>query len=58
MKTNKTQTLTITKAAEILGISRGLAYKLAKDGELPVLKLGNRMVIPCIKLNEFMKKGA
>lgn len=54
----ETQTLTITQTAKILGISRGLAYQLARDGELPVLHLGNRMVVPRIRLDEFMKKGA
>jgi len=39
-------TLTITEAAGLLGISRGLAYELAARGELPVLRLGRRMVIP------------
>ncbi|TML41328.1 MAG: helix-turn-helix domain-containing protein [Actinobacteria bacterium] len=39
-------TLTVAEAAELLGISRGLAYELAARGELPVLRLGRRIVIP------------
>ena len=39
-------TLTVTEAAELLGISRALAYELAARGELPVLRLGRRIVIP------------
>ena len=42
-----TLTLTIPEVAELLGISRGLAYELAKRDELPVpvIKLGRRMVL-------------
>lgn len=46
---SNTLTMTIPQAARALGISRGLAYELAKRDELPVkvIRLGNkRMVIP------------
>ncbi len=39
-------TVTLTEAAHILGISRSTAYELARIGELPVLRLGRRLVIP------------
>jgi len=39
-------TLTVPKAAQLLGISRGLAYKLAREGRLPgVIALGGRFVV-------------
>ena len=40
-------TMTIPEAAKVFGISRGLAYDLAKRDELPVrvIKLGRRMVL-------------
>ena len=40
-------TMTIPEVARVLGISRGLAYELAKRDELPVsvIKLGRRMVL-------------
>lgn len=57
MITRETQTLTIPQVAEVLGISRGLAYQLARDEQIPVLRLGNRMVVPRIRLDDFMKKG-
>jgi excisionase family DNA binding protein len=34
-------TLTVTEAADILGISRSTAYELARSGTLPALRLGN-----------------
>jgi excisionase family DNA binding protein len=39
-------TLTVPEAAEMLGISRALAYELVGRNELPALRLGRRLVIP------------
>ena len=38
--------LSVTEAAGLLGISRGLAYELVARGELPSLRLGRRIVVP------------
>jgi predicted DNA-binding transcriptional regulator AlpA len=49
MNTFRTDTLTMTipEVAKVLGISRGLAYALAKRDALPVkvLRLGNRRIV-------------
>ena len=37
--------LSVPEAASLLGISRRLAYELAARGELPVLRLGGRVLI-------------
>ena len=39
-------TLSVGEAAEILGISRAFAYKLVKKDELPIVRLGRRVVVP------------
>jgi excisionase family DNA binding protein len=39
-------TLTVDEAAQVLGISRALAYELVARGELPSLRLGRRIVVP------------
>jgi len=39
-------TLTVEAAAAVLGISRGLAYESIRAGELPVLHLGRRVLVP------------
>jgi excisionase family DNA binding protein len=36
----------VDEAAEVLGISRSLAYELVRKGELPSLRLGRRLVLP------------
>ncbi len=40
------ETLTVEEIAEVLGIGRGLAYRMAKSGEIPTLRLGRRILIP------------
>ena len=37
---------TLAEAAQRLGISRWLAYEAAHRGELPVCRIGRRMVVP------------
>jgi excisionase family DNA binding protein len=39
-------TLTVPEAAELLGISRGVAYEAARSGELPAILLGRRLLVP------------
>jgi excisionase family DNA binding protein len=39
-------TYTIDEAAKILGISRNSAYAAAKSGEIPVIKIGKRKLVP------------
>jgi len=47
MQNSECLTLGISSVAKALGISRGLAYQLARRDELPVkvIKLGKRMVV-------------
>jgi excisionase family DNA binding protein len=35
-------TVSVQRAAEYLGISRALAYAMARDGQLPTIKCGQR----------------
>ncbi len=43
-------TMSIVEAAELLGISRTTAYELAHSGELPVVRLGRRILVPVNRL--------
>ncbi len=40
-------TYTVDEVARMLGISRGLAYEMVNRGELPSIRLGRRLLIPC-----------
>jgi excisionase family DNA binding protein len=47
--TEPRNTLSIEQAAEVLGISRTLAYEAARSGFLagvPVLRVGRRLLVP------------
>ena len=45
-------------AAEMLGISTGLCYRLVHEGQIPSIRLGRRILIPVAALNEMLvRKG-
>lgn len=39
-------TVSVSQAAELLGVSDDLIYRLIADGVLPAIKLGGRKVVP------------
>jgi excisionase family DNA binding protein len=45
MPAESTATMTIEEAAKLLGIGRNQAYAAAKRGDLPILKLGKRLLV-------------
>lgn len=47
-------TVDLPDAARLLGISRGMAYKAANDGTLPVLTFGRRKVVPTAHLRRLL----
>lgn len=47
-------TLTVEEAAELLGVSRGTAYEAARRGELPVVRIGRRLLVPRARLAELL----
>ena len=55
MKNNEDRLcLSIPETARMLGISRGLAYELARSGQIPVLRLGKRLLVPKIALERML----
>ncbi len=53
METEKL-TLTVDEAAKILGIGRQLAYDRVKTGEIPVIKIGRRLLVPRAALEKLL----
>lgn len=50
--------VTVLIAAELLGISTGLCYRLVHEGQIPSIRLGRRILIPLVALNEMLdRKG-
>ncbi len=50
-------TLSVEQAAEALGIGRGLAYELARTGQLPVIRFGRRLVVSRAALEALLAAG-
>ena len=44
--------LAVPRTAQLLGISRAAAYRLAANGELPVRRLGGRVYVVTAGLRE------
>jgi excisionase family DNA binding protein len=51
-------TYTLTEAAALLGISRALAYEAAHRGDLPVCRVGRRMLVPRVALLRLLDQDA
>ena len=47
-------TLSIERAAKLLGLSRSSAYRAAANGHLPTLAFGRRLFVPTIRLLEML----
>ena len=51
-------TLTVEEAAKLIGISRGLAYQLAREGRIPVIRFGRRMLVSKAALERLLNDGS
>lgn len=58
MTDNGKLTYTIRETAALLNISKNLCYRLAKEGELPVIKLGKRLLVSKVQLECLLKGEA
>ena len=47
--------LTIEEAARLLKIGRSCAYEAARRGELPILRMGRRMLVPKAALERLLE---
>lgn len=50
-------TLTVEEAGELLGISRALAYEMARTGRLPTLRFGKRIVVPKKAIENMLERS-
>ena len=46
--------LCVAEAAELLGISRALAYDLVRRHELPSVRLGRRILVPRVAIEQLL----
>ena len=52
------RTVSVTEAARILGISRAHAYDCVRNGELPSITLGRRVVVPRQAIEDLLARGS
>ena len=50
-------TMTVEEAAAALGISRALAYEAARRSEIPVVRIGRRMLVPRAALTRLLDQA-
>ena len=50
-------TFSLVEAGKILGIGRSTAYDLARQGRLPVLRLGRKLLVPKIALERMLAEA-
>lgn len=47
-------TLTVTECAKRLGIGRNSAYEAISRGEIPVIRVGKRLLVPKVALDRLL----
>jgi excisionase family DNA binding protein len=47
-------TLSVEETAKLLGIGRNLCYERVKTGEIPVIKIGRRLLVPRSALEKLL----
>lgn len=52
------ETATVGEAAKRLGIGRNQAYEAVKRGEIPVIKIGKRLLVPRAALDRLLSGAA
>jgi excisionase family DNA binding protein len=48
------QTVTVEEAATILGVGRNKAYEAARSGEIPIIRIGKRLLVPLAALQRLL----
>lgn len=57
-RASKRLTMTIPEAAERLGIGRNQGYEAARNGQIPTIKIGKRLLVPVTALeNKLLNAG-
>lgn len=47
--------LTVDQVAEVLGISRGLAFAAVREGQIPSVRIGRRILVPRDNLRALLR---
>jgi excisionase family DNA binding protein len=55
MMSNECKTVSVEEAGRILGYSRNTAYDAVQRGELPVIRLGRKIRVPKVALEQMLE---
>ena len=55
MQTETRMTVSVEEAARLLGIGRSLAYEMVREGKIPSLRFGRRVVVPLKALEDLLR---
>ena len=58
MTNPKPDTMTVPEAGKLLGIGRSTAFKAAREGEIPTIKIGKRLLVPVAALDRKLEGAA
>ena len=48
--------MTVPEAAKVLGIGLSIAYEAARNGELPTIRIGKRILVPIVALDRMLDR--
>ncbi len=51
------KTYRIEDAGKMLGLGKNASYKAAHKGEIPVIKIGNRLFVPKAAFDRMLEQG-
>jgi len=51
------RTYTVQEAGCILGLGRGAAFRAAKSGQLPTIRIGRRILVPRAALEKLLESS-
>ncbi len=46
--------MSVDETADLLGVCRSTLYRAVKDGEIPVIKIGRRYLVPTAQLVQLL----
>lgn len=52
---NSLLTVSVPEAGKLLSIGRGTSYRLAKEGIIPTLRLGKKLRVPMVAIENLLK---
>jgi excisionase family DNA binding protein len=57
MEIREREVLTVEEAAVFLRLSRGTAYEAVRRGDIPVIRIGRRLLVPRVRLLAMLENG-